>query len=96
MARAYNIFKAAGFKNLRQVAGKLGKAPIVKEASAQSVRAVKAGGDVAVSKIQQQGGGGATPAYKKGGIVKKTGLAKVHKGELIIPRHMVRSLHIRT
>ncbi|MCK9361883.1 hypothetical protein M0Q28_06735 [Patescibacteria group bacterium] len=25
------------------------------------------------------------PSYKKGGIVKKTGLAKVHKGERVIP-----------
>ena len=25
------------------------------------------------------------PSYAKGGIVKKTGLAKVHKGELVVP-----------
>src|SRR6185436_4804885 len=32
-------------------------------------------------------------SYKKGGIVKKTGLALVHKGELIIPADKVKSYH---
>jgi hypothetical protein len=32
------------------------------------------------------------PEYKKGGTVKKTGLAKVHKGEYIIPAERVRKL----
>ncbi|MGD0486132.1 MAG: hypothetical protein ABSB94_02975 [Syntrophorhabdales bacterium] len=29
---------------------------------------------------------GKPPSFKKGGVVKKTGLAKVHKGEKIIPK----------
>ena len=32
------------------------------------------------------------PMYKKGGRVKKTGLAIVHKGELIIPASKAKSL----
>jgi hypothetical protein len=31
-----------------------------------------------------------TNGYKKGGIVKKTGVAKVHKGELVIPKNLVK------
>ena len=30
--------------------------------------------------------GGALPGYKKGGKVKKTGLALVHKNEFVLPR----------
>ena len=33
------------------------------------------------------------PSYKKGGVVNKTGLALVHKGELIIPVDQVDSYH---
>jgi len=29
-------------------------------------------------------------AYKKGGIVKQTELAKVHKGELVVPQNLVK------
>jgi len=32
------------------------------------------------------------PEYKKGGVVKKTGLAKVHKGELVIPTKTVKKV----
>ena len=28
--------------------------------------------------------------YKKGGMVKKTEIAKVHKGEMVIPKHLVK------
>ena len=34
-------------------------------------------------------------SYKKGGIVKETGLAKVHKGELIIPADQVANYHAK-
>lgn len=32
------------------------------------------------------------PEYKKGGTVKKTGLAKVHKGEFVIPQNSMRAM----
>jgi len=32
------------------------------------------------------------PEFKKGGKVKKTGLAKVHKGELVIPANRVKAV----
>ena len=32
------------------------------------------------------------PAYKKGGKVKRTGLAKVHKNEVILPAKTVKTL----
>lgn len=32
------------------------------------------------------------PQYKKGGMVKKTGLAKVHKGEMVIPARKTESI----
>jgi hypothetical protein len=32
------------------------------------------------------------PEYKNGGVVKKTGLAKVHKGELVIPTKQVKKV----
>lgn len=32
---------------------------------------------------------GNTPSYKKGGIVKNTGIAKLHAGERVIPRKKV-------
>lgn len=34
----------------------------------------------------------AIPAFKKGGTVKKTGLAKVHKGEKVIPASKVKKV----
>jgi hypothetical protein len=37
-------------------------------------------------------GGGGAPGYKKGGLVKKTGLALVHKGELVVPARVVRNM----
>lgn len=30
-----------------------------------------------------------SPSYKKGGIVSKTGLAKLHAGEVVVPVHRV-------
>ena len=33
------------------------------------------------------------PGYKKGGKVKRTGLAKVHKGELVLTAAMTKKLH---
>ena len=39
---------------------------------------------------QQEGVAGATPpSYKKGGKVHKTGLARLHKGERVIPKSKV-------
>lgn len=93
MARGkmYNPFKAAGFKNLRQVAAKVGGSKIAKAASNQIAKSIESGG----------GGGGqsevptAVPAaFRRGGLVRKTGKATVHKGELIIPADMVRKLGI--
>jgi hypothetical protein len=34
-------------------------------------------------------GGGGRLGYKKGGLVKKTGRALVHKGELVVPARIV-------
>ena len=31
-------------------------------------------------------------AYKKGGLVPKTGAAYLHKGEMVIPKHLVSKL----
>lgn len=67
---AGNLFKAAGFKSLRQVLGKVGKSAIAKAVN-----------NKIIGKIQ---------SYAKGGRVRRTGLAKVHKGEYVIPRHLVR------
>lgn len=36
---------------------------------------------------------GGIPSYKKGGRVKRTGKALVHKGELIIPAKHAKALH---
>lgn len=30
------------------------------------------------------------PGFEKGGKVKKTGLAKLHKGEMVIPKNLVK------
>jgi len=35
---------------------------------------------------------GSIPTFKKGGVVKRTGLARVHKGELIIPAKKAKAL----
>lgn len=35
---------------------------------------------------------GSIPTFKKGGVVKRTGLARVHKGELVIPANKAKSL----
>ena len=32
------------------------------------------------------------PGYRKGGTVRKTGLAKVHRGELVIPKNKARKV----
>ena len=32
------------------------------------------------------------PSMKKGGVVKRTGLVRAHKGELIIPAHKAKAL----
>ena len=38
----------------------------------------------------KQIGGQKIPSYKKGGVVRKTGLAYVHKGEAVIPKGAMR------
>lgn len=38
------------------------------------------------------GAGGGIASYKNGGLVKKTGLAKLHKGEVVIPANIVKKL----
>jgi hypothetical protein len=35
---------------------------------------------------------GKIPSYKKGGRVKATGLAKLHKGERVVPKNKVKSV----
>jgi hypothetical protein len=35
---------------------------------------------------------GAIPSFKKGGTMKRTGLARLHKGELIIPAAKAKAL----
>lgn len=55
----------------RKALGGLGKNKAVKGIT-------NALGDVAVRKIE---------SYKKGGKVKRTGLAYLHKGEVVIPKH---------
>jgi hypothetical protein len=43
------------------------------------------------SRQAAQGAAGNTvPSYKKGGIVKKTGLANLHKGERVVPKKDVK------
>jgi hypothetical protein len=42
------------------------------------------------SKTSAEGVKGAIPQYKKGGMVKKTGVALVHKGEKVIPKKDVK------
>ena len=37
----------------------------------------------------QYGASGKTQSYKRGGTVRKTGLARLHKGELVVPRKSV-------
>lgn len=77
-----NPFKAAGFKNLRQVVAKVGKglskSPVVKAVGRNLTKAINAGG----AAIAEKAG---APSMKKGGIVKKTGLHYLHKGERVIP-----------
>jgi hypothetical protein len=70
MVKLYNPFKAAGFRNLRQVAAKLGKSAGAKALNTKAI--------------------GKIASYKKGGRVRRTGLALVHKGEYVIPRHKMR------
>lgn len=84
--KAYNPFKAAGFKNLRQVLGKAGKSGIAKAVGKKITSGIESGG----------GGGNPPEGYRRGGIVKRTGKTKVHKGELIIPAQMVRKLGIKS
>lgn len=33
-----------------------------------------------------------TPSYRKGGMVKKTGLARLHRGEYVVPRNKVKRM----
>lgn len=46
--------------------------------------------------ISKEGGRGlankTATSYKKGGKVKKTGLAKLHKGEVVVPKKKVKKL----
>lgn len=35
--------------------------------------------------------GGMLP-FKKGGMVKKTGVAKLHAGEMVVPKHLVKKV----
>lgn len=85
--KGYNPFKAAGFKNLRQVLGKVGKSNIARAAGGKIIDSIKGGGG---------GGGSLEEGYRRGGLVKKTGKTKVHRGELIIPARMVRQLGLKS
>lgn len=50
----------------------------------------KIGGDL--GKIVGTAGGMAFPYFSKGGIVKQTGPAVIHKGELVVPRKFVKDV----
>ena len=45
--------------------------------------------DAQTNKNQTKGVAGAIPSYKKGGKIHKTGLARLHKGERVIPKSKV-------
>jgi hypothetical protein len=47
----------------------------------------------AVGQINAAASPNPIPGYKKGGKVKKTGIAKVHKGELVLTAAMTKKLH---
>ena len=53
-------------------------------------RAVSSG---AVGQVNALSSPNPIPGYKKGGKVRKTGLAKVHKGELVLTAAMTKKLH---
>ena len=35
---------------------------------------------------------GAIPSFKKGGVMKRTGMARLHKGEVVLSAHKVKML----
>lgn len=37
--------------------------------------------------VREQAARGAVPSYKRGGKVRKTGVARLHKGERVVPAH---------
>lgn len=86
MGKGYNIFKAAGFKNLRQVLGKVGKSGIVKAYSGQSANLVNTAGNAANANLSAAAPAAAPGSFKRGGWVRRTGYAKVHKGEFVLTR----------
>lgn len=93
MGKLYNPLKALGFKNARQVAAKIGKSNIARAVNKQVVNQINQAGSG--GGVTPAGGGAvpeAVPVFKKGGVVKETGMAKVHKDELIIPRSVARKL----
>jgi hypothetical protein len=47
-------------------------------------------GTSAIEAVRQQEAAHAVPSYKRGGMVRKTGLARVHRGEIVVPRHRVK------
>ena len=53
-------------------------------------RAVSSG---AVGQVNALSSPNPIPGYKKGGRVKRTGIAKVHKGELVITASMAKKLN---
>lgn len=82
------FLQKAGFRNIRQVLAKVGKSNIARAVNRKVINEINNAGPA--------GGGMAAPeTMKKGGIVRRTGYCKVHKGELIIPAGMVRKLRIR-
>jgi hypothetical protein len=50
-------------------------------------KSMQQSGQSQIEAARDQAARGAVPSYKKGGRVKKTGLARVHKGEQVIPAH---------
>jgi len=53
-------------------------------------RAVSSAG---VKQVEAYSSPNPIPGYKKGGKVRRTGLAKVHKGELVLTAAMTKKLH---
>lgn len=90
--RARKIGKAIGRGVGRAMDQSKFKVPSLAQSPSQ--RAItKFPGGMTVQHAQRSGGlrfGKSIPSYKKGGMVKKTGLAKLHKGEKVMTKDQVK------
>lgn len=62
-------------------------AALVRKAGGDSSFPASADKEISLIRQGRTSLGSSIPSYKKGGKVKKTGLALVHKGEKVIPSH---------